>query len=192
MKVKVTFLENTLNRINEIITVNQIVKNEPNHRDEEEMIQSMHIDDIVKAYSRVIEHGLKNYKSKFTWNEIAYMLAAIRGTIFHDFDVRSTANNFISELIDYEVYFPDEAKEFDVNVQELIKKLIEGGEFSSYSLLALLHQSLIKREDIPDFKAYIEQHLGLKGWLKMELNQTIEIYSKEKLKQTNTFLYREG
>jgi hypothetical protein len=28
--------------------------------------------------------------------------------------------------------------------------------------------------------------------LKMELNQTIEIYSKEKLKQTNTFLYREG
>ncbi|HOA80065.1 MAG TPA: hypothetical protein PKK61_03245 [Defluviitaleaceae bacterium] len=163
MKVKVTFLENTLNRINEIITVNQIVKNEPNHRDEEEMIQSMHIDDIVKAYSRVIEHGLKNYKSKFTWNEIAYMLAAIRGTIFHDFDVRSTANNFISELIDYEVYFPDEAKEFDVNVQELIKKLIEGGEFSSYSLLALLHQSLIKREDIPDFKAYIEQHLGLKG-----------------------------
>ena len=162
IKMKITVSDKVLKLINDTITVNQSRKDKSNHDDDNDMDYSMHLYDIVRAYSNFIKCGLENYNGKFTWNEVLYMLATMHGTIIHDLDVKFTVDSFIIELVDYEVCFPDEASEIDVNVDELVEKLIKGGEFACYALLALINQALLNRRENPNLKEYIEQHLKLK------------------------------
>lgn len=162
IKMKITVSEKVLKLLNDIITVNQSCKDKSNNDNDNDMDYSMHLYDIVRAYTNQIKYGCRIYDNEFTWNEIKYILATIQGTAFPDTDVKFIFDCFINEIEEYEVYFPDEASEFDVNAGQLVEKLIKGGEFACYALLALLHQALLNRRENPNYKEYIEQHVKLK------------------------------
>ena len=149
IKMKITASEKVLKLINDIITVNQSCKDKSNNDNDNDMDYSMHLYDIVRAHTNQIKYGCRIYDNEFTWNEIKYILATIQGTAFPDTDVKFIFDCFINEIEEYELYFPDEASEFDVNAGQLVEKLIKGGEFACYDLLDFATSSIVKSKRKP-------------------------------------------
>jgi len=154
METSFYLTKETIKEFNETITINQEQKDIP---------EDLHLCDIFKTYSVIINYGLKDLNGKFTWDEVQYMLASVNSTLFPNDDINFTVSVFIAGLVDFEVYDEAQAGQFGTESKELVAKLQKEHPISVFALLSLLHQYWISKKLFDDAQEYIKQYLQLKA-----------------------------